>query len=94
MARNDAPGSPTDTLTINLPRRLSETTGRQQYRRSLSQRACVMQMLRDFFADKSGATAIEYALIAGGISIAIVAAVGTLGTTLNATFTSVSTALK
>ncbi len=53
-----------------------------------------MQMLRDFFADKSGATAIEYALIAGGISIAIVAAVGTLGTTLNATFTSVSTALK
>ena len=46
-----------------------------------------------FLKDNSGATAIEYALIAGGISIVIVAAVNSLGTTLNQTFASVSTAL-
>jgi pilus assembly protein Flp/PilA len=47
-----------------------------------------------FFRDESGATAIEYGLIAAGISIAIIAVVTSLGTALNATFTSVSTALK
>jgi pilus assembly protein Flp/PilA len=46
-----------------------------------------------FLKDNSGATSIEYALIAGGISIVIVAAVNSLGTTLNQTFASVSTAL-
>jgi pilus assembly protein Flp/PilA len=51
------------------------------------------QILR-FCRDQSGATAIEYGLIAAGISIAIVIAVSSLGTTLNATFTSVSTGLK
>jgi len=47
-----------------------------------------------FWNDQSAATAIEYALIAGAISIVIVAAVQALGTTLNTTFSSVSTALK
>jgi pilus assembly protein Flp/PilA len=47
-----------------------------------------------FLKDNSGATAIEYALIAAGISIVIVAAVNAIGTSLNTTFTSVSTALK
>jgi pilus assembly protein Flp/PilA len=51
------------------------------------------QVLR-FCRDQSGATAIEYGLIAAGISIAIIAAVASLGTSLNTTFTSVSTALK
>jgi pilus assembly protein Flp/PilA len=46
-----------------------------------------------FLKDKSGATAIEYGLIAAGISIAIIAVVNGLGTQLNATFTSVSTQL-
>jgi pilus assembly protein Flp/PilA len=41
----------------------------------------------------SGATAIEYGLIAAGISIAIIAVVNGLGTQLNATFTSVSSQL-
>ncbi len=50
--------------------------------------------IRDFIKDQSGATAIEYGLIAAGISIAIVAAVQTLGTDLKNTFSSVSTALK
>ncbi len=47
-----------------------------------------------FFRDESGATAIEYGLIAAGISVAIIAVVQGLGSSLNATFTSVQTALK
>ena len=46
-----------------------------------------------FLKDNSGATAIEYGLIAAGISVAIIAVVNGLGTKLNATFTSVSNAL-
>jgi pilus assembly protein Flp/PilA len=52
------------------------------------------KLLAKFAHDESGATAIEYGLIAAGISIAIITVVGTLGTKLNATFNSVSTALK
>ena len=47
-----------------------------------------------FLKDSSGATAIEYGLIAAGISVAIIAVVNGLGTKLNDTFTSVSTQLK
>ena len=47
-----------------------------------------------FVKDESGATAIEYGLIAAGISVAIIAVVQGLGTKLNSTFTSVSSALK
>ena len=47
-----------------------------------------------FMKDESGATAIEYGLIAAGISVAIIAAVQGLGKALNTTFTSVSTALR
>jgi pilus assembly protein Flp/PilA len=46
-----------------------------------------------FMKDDSGATAIEYGLIAAGISVAIIAVVNGLGTQLNNTFTSVSNAL-
>ena len=51
-------------------------------------------MLSRFLADQSGATAIEYCLIAAGISIVIVAAVNGIGTTLNDKFTSVNSSLK
>jgi pilus assembly protein Flp/PilA len=47
-----------------------------------------------FVKNESGATAIEYGLIAAGISVAIIAVVQGLGSSLNATFTSVQTALK
>jgi pilus assembly protein Flp/PilA len=47
-----------------------------------------------FLTDESGTTAIEYALIAAGIALVIVAAVNSVGTSLNTTFTSVATALK
>ena len=52
------------------------------------------KLLAKFAHDESGATAIEYGLIAAGISIAIITVVGTVGTKLNGTFTSVSSALK
>ena len=53
-----------------------------------------MKNLLKFVKDESGATAIEYGLIAAGISVAIIAVVQGLGSKLNTTFTSVSTALQ
>lgn len=53
-----------------------------------------MRTVSRFLRDESGATAIEYGLIAAGIAVAIIAAVQALGTGLNTTFTSVTTALK
>ena len=53
-----------------------------------------MKTLLCFLKDESGATAIEYGLIAAGISVAIITVVGTLGQNLNTTFGSVATALK
>ncbi|MCH7931120.1 MAG: Flp family type IVb pilin [Proteobacteria bacterium] len=47
-----------------------------------------------FLKDESGATAIEYGLIAAGIAVAIIAAVGLLGDSLNAMFTDVDAALQ
>ena len=47
-----------------------------------------------FLKDESGATAIEYGLIAAGISIVIVASVNSVGSTLNGTFAEISTQLK
>ena len=49
--------------------------------------------LKLFLTDDNGATAIEYGLIAALISVAAIAAMTTVGTSLQATFTSVSTAL-
>jgi pilus assembly protein Flp/PilA len=50
--------------------------------------------IRDFLSDESGATAIEYALIAAGVGGAIVAAITTLGSNVNALWTQVSTAMR
>ena len=52
------------------------------------------QKVQKFLSDESGATAIEYGLIAAGISLAIIAAVNTLGTTLNTRFGDLNTSLK
>jgi pilus assembly protein Flp/PilA len=51
-------------------------------------------LIARFVKNESGATAIEYGLIAAGISLAIIAAVNGLGTTLNAKFTSINSSLK
>ena len=48
----------------------------------------------NFYVNESGAAAIEYGLLAAGISLAIIAVVVALGTQLNTTFTSVSSSLK
>lgn len=53
-----------------------------------------MKTIRQFLKDESGATAIEYALIAAGISLAIIAVVNGLGTKLNTKFTSINSSLK
>jgi pilus assembly protein Flp/PilA len=53
-----------------------------------------MRKFIQFLTDESGATAIEYGLIAAGISVAIIATVNALGTQLNTTFSSISTQLK
>ncbi|MGL5165210.1 MAG: Flp family type IVb pilin [Afipia sp.] len=50
-------------------------------------------LVAKFFADSSGATAIEYGLIAAGIALAIIAAVNGLGTNLNAKFTNINSSL-
>jgi pilus assembly protein Flp/PilA len=57
-------------------------------------RKAMQTKLRAFLLDESGATAIEYGLIAAGISIAIIAVVNGIGTGLNAKFKSISTQLK
>jgi pilus assembly protein Flp/PilA len=52
-----------------------------------------MAILKSFLRDESGATAIEYGLIAAGISVAIIVTVQTLGTKLNTTFDNISSKL-
>jgi len=52
------------------------------------------RLLARFVKDSSGATAIEYGLIAAGISVAIIVAVNSLGSNLNSTFSSISSQLK
>jgi pilus assembly protein Flp/PilA len=54
----------------------------------------MVRLLNRLCKDQSGATAIEYGLIAAGIAVAIIAVVESLGTNLNTTFSSVSGALK
>ncbi len=51
-------------------------------------------LILKFSKDESGATAIEYGLIAAGISLAIIAAVNGLGSTMSSKFTDLSTSIK
>ena len=53
-----------------------------------------MPILKSFVRDESGATAIEYGLIAAGISVAIITVVQGLGTKLSDTFANVTSAIK
>jgi pilus assembly protein Flp/PilA len=54
----------------------------------------MQQMISRFLRDQSGATAIEYCLIAVGLSIVIVSAVNGIGSTLNTKFGSINSSLK
>jgi pilus assembly protein Flp/PilA len=51
-------------------------------------------LIKRFAKDQSGATAIEYGLIAAGIAIAIITAVNGVGTALIGKFTTISSSLK
>jgi pilus assembly protein Flp/PilA len=50
-------------------------------------------LIRKFFADQSGATSIEYGLIAAGIGVALITLVGSVGTELQELFTNLQTQL-
>jgi pilus assembly protein Flp/PilA len=52
------------------------------------------KLVARFVKDESGATAIEYGLIAAGIALAIITAVNGLGTTLNTKFTNINSSIK
>jgi pilus assembly protein Flp/PilA len=67
---------------------------RKNWRALLPGGSILKHLFKRFLADQSAATAIEYALIAAGISLAIIAAVNGLGTTLNASYAAINTALK
>jgi pilus assembly protein Flp/PilA len=54
----------------------------------------MLQMISRFLRDESGATAIEYCLIAVGLSIVIVSAVNGIGSALNTKFSSINSSLK
>lgn len=54
----------------------------------------MVNALKAFLADESGATAIEYGLIAAGIALAIISVVNGLGSKLNTKFASINTSLK
>ncbi len=53
-----------------------------------------MRLILKFWRDETGATAIEYGLIAAGISLAIISVINGLGTRLSSKFASVNTSLK
>jgi pilus assembly protein Flp/PilA len=54
----------------------------------------MITLVRNFWADETGATAIEYGLIAAGIALAIIAIMNGLGSKLNTKFTSINASLK
>jgi pilus assembly protein Flp/PilA len=54
----------------------------------------MMSLIRRFWVDGTAATSIEYALIAGGIAVVLVAAVTTIGTNLKIPFTTVGNAVR
>ncbi|MDH6174911.1 pilus assembly protein Flp/PilA [Bradyrhizobium japonicum] len=60
----------------------------------LKRRRVLKRMVLKFWSDESGATAIEYGLIAAGIALAIITVVNSLGTSMNEKFGSISSSLK
>jgi pilus assembly protein Flp/PilA len=67
---------------------------RRKFFRIYEQEFWMLQLISRFLSDESGATAIEYCLIAVGLSIVIITAVNGIGSTLNANFSTINTSLK
>jgi pilus assembly protein Flp/PilA len=65
----------------------------RMWRKGDTRQECRMKTLRRFLRDERAATAIEYGLIAAGISVAIITVVITLGSQLQSTFTNISSQL-
>ncbi len=59
-----------------------------------AQTAIMKKLVTEFLADERGATAIEYGLIAAGIGLAIMVALGNLGVALKTKFSTISSSLK
>jgi len=85
-------------LELTVPKELgSHARWREEQRREAKHTDGVLLMknlIARFAKDESGATAIEYGLIAAGIALAIITVVNNLGTTLNTKFGSISSSLK
>ncbi len=54
----------------------------------------IRPLVKRFLSDERGATAIEYAMIASGIAVAIATTIVSLGSTVNGLYTSVATVMK
>ena len=89
MAGDMAKEPPRSERQSNYP-----NESKKNVRFSASQQGPEMSTIVEFLKNESAATAIEYGLIAAGISVAIIATVNGLGTSLNTNFTSISTQLK
>jgi pilus assembly protein Flp/PilA len=74
-------------MVMGISTSFSSTTG-------TTEEAGLKQTFLSFLSDESGATAIEYGLIAAGIALAIIAVVNGLGSNLNDKFTSINSSLK
>jgi pilus assembly protein Flp/PilA len=90
---------PFSSIRINLGFRVYSPLDRERYiLRALitnnNQEVELKRTVLSFLSDESGATAIEYGLIAAGISLAIIAIVNGLGTNLSTKFTDINTSLK
>ena len=68
--------------------------GTNQHTLEWKWRRILKRMVSKFWSDESGATAIEYGLIAAGIALAIITVVNGLGSTMNDKFGSISSSLK
>jgi pilus assembly protein Flp/PilA len=84
----------TFTRNFNGPKKILLMAARHGRRAYPFRSFRLMSNLLEFLRNESGATAIEYGLIAAGISVAIIAVVNGLGTSLNASFKGVSDQLK
>jgi pilus assembly protein Flp/PilA len=74
--------------------RFRHSQGEKKSAKRVSGRFEMRQLFSRFLGDQSGATAIEYCLIACGIALAIITSVQAIGPTLNTKFTSINSSLK
>jgi pilus assembly protein Flp/PilA len=85
---------PRDSSLFRHPDSASLQGSSRTMRHHFLVRDCAMNLIRRFLADETGATAIEYGLIAAGIALAIITVVNGLGTNLRNRFTSINNSLR